>query len=213
MWSLIHFTVYSALFFFLEWVSISLSKTWQTSSITSGDELILPNPGLEWWRSSVMPGRRKNGLTLRPLRSPPSPLTPMTKLLTLTPPRSNVRTSNSSDRRGRSVRLDWHDWTWHQQAVSERPMSVYVCVCEGRRRKKEKGALVIIVLRNVMCLRSCETPLALWITFRKAITTRPGSGWVRSRGKRHVSVDSTLPDLYTTLTPPPPGNHAPWLLG
>lgn len=33
------------------------------------------------------------------------------------------------------------------------------------------------------------------------------------RGKRPVSVDSTLSDLYTTLTPPPPGNRPPRLLG
>lgn len=56
-------------------------------------------------------------------------------------------------------------------------------------------------------LRSCETPLAHWVTFRKAIATWPGSGWVTSGAKKLVSVDSSLPDLYTTLTPQPPGNR------
>lgn len=132
----------------------------------------------------------------------------MTKLLTLTPPQSNVHTLNNHDRHCQSVWLDCHDWMWHQQAVSGQVMSESVC---GRQRK-EKG-FMILVLRNVMCLRSCETPLALWITFRKAITTWPGSSRVICQGKRLVSVDSTLSNLYTTLTPQPPGNRTIWLLG
>lgn len=56
-----------------------------------------------------------------------------------------------------------------------------VCVCETEW--KERG-FMILVLRNVMCLRSCEPPLALWVTFSQAIMTWPGSGWGHLSGQK-----------------------------
>lgn len=118
-------------------------------------------------------------------------------------------TLNSHDRHFESMWLDWHDRMWHHQVISGQVMPV--SVCESLSKRKKRG-FMILVLRNVLSLRSCETPLTLWITFRKAITTQPGSSRVMCQGKWLVSVDSTLSNLYTTLTPQPPGNHTPWLL-
>lgn len=78
----------------------------------------------------------------------------------------------------------------------------------GRPRQRKMEAL-ILVLRNAMCLRSCETPPALGITFRKALATWPGSDGVMCQGKRLVSVDISVLNLYTTLVPQPPGNRIP----
>lgn len=168
---------------------------WAPSS--PGNELITANPQLWWWWwwwSSVTRGRRKCAAFKTPRSArPASPLTPMTQLLTLTPPRAHVHTSDGRDRRSRPERSDWHGRMWHQP---------------GRLRDREEKVSVILVLRNAMCWRSCETLLALWLTFRKAPATRPGSGRVMCQGKRLVSVDSTLSNLYTTLAPQPPGNWA-----
>lgn len=155
-----------------------------------------------------MRGRRKSVLHLRPLHCPSSLLTPMTQLLTPTPFQSNVHTLNVHGWHSQTVWLNWHDRIWHQGCGWA--CGVWKCVWwDGER--KERG-FMILVLRNVMCWRSCETALALWITFRKAITTWPGSSWVMCQGKRLVSVDSTLSNLYTTITPQPPGNRTPLLL-
>lgn len=134
----------------------------------------------------------------------------MTQLLTLTPPKSNIHTSNGHDRHILSVCVVTLTWSDETSAGYEWASGVWKCVW-GDGERKEKG-FMILVLRNVMCWRSCETSLALWITFRKAITTWPGSSRVICRGKRLVSVDSTLSNLYTTLTPQPPGNRTPRLL-
>lgn len=94
-------------------------------------------------------------------------------------------------------------------------VGVCVCVCvwgrERGRERKGKG-FVILLLRSVMCWRSCEPPLALWVTYSRAISTWPGSSRVMREGKRLVCVDGNLSNLYTTLAPQPPGNRSPLLL-
>lgn len=91
-------------------------------------------------------------------------------------------------------------WDWCHQGASEEVMSEGL---RGRPRQRKMAAL-ILVLRNVMCVRSCETPPDLRITFRKALATWPGSSGVMCQGKRLVSVDSSVSNLYTTLAPQTP---------
>lgn len=95
--------------------------------------------------------------------------------------------------------------TWHHQGANGEVMSERL---RGRPEQRKMASL-ILVLRNAMCLRSCETPPALRITFRKALAARPGSIGVKCQGKRLVSVDSSVSNLYTTLAPQPPGNRIP----
>lgn len=109
-------------------------------------------------------------------------------------------TLNSHDQHFDSMWSDCHDRMWHHQVRSGQVMPI--SVCESLSNRKKRG-FMILEPRNALSLRSCETPPTLWITFRKAITTQPGSSRVMCQGKWLVSVDSTLSNLYTTLTPQP----------
>lgn len=169
------------------------SKTWQMSAIIS---LMSSSPN----------SLRCNDDDDLQSRVPTIAINPMTQLLTLAPSRWHGLALNSRNC-SFSVRPTWD---WCHQGASEEVMSESV---RGRPGQREMAAL-IWALRNVMCVRSCETPPALRITFRKALTTWPGSTGVVCQGKRLVSVDSSVSNLYTTLARQTPWEafFPPWLL-
>lgn len=160
------------------------SKTWQMSAIIS---LMSSSPN----------SLRCNDDDDLQSRVPTIAINPVTQLLTLAPSRWHGLTLNSRNC-SFSVRPTWD---WCHQGASEEVMSESV---RGRPGQREMAAL-IWTLRNVMCVRSCETRPALRITFRKALATWPGSTGVMCQGKRLVSVDSSVSNLYTTLA-----RQTPW---
>lgn len=100
-------------------------------------------------------------------------------------------------------------WGWCHQGAGEEVMSESL---RGRPGQREMAAL-ILVLRNVMCVRSCETPPALRITFRKALATWPGSSGGHVLGqKARLCWQQRFKSIHNSRSSNPLGTVFPLLL-